>query len=147
MKLHPDLREWVRLCAAHHVEFLIVGGHAVAFHGYPRFTGDLDFLIRPTANNAERAIAALDAFGFGSIGLTREALLSSDTVIQLGRPPNRIDLLTSLSGVETDAAFTRGQAGTLDGLSVTYISRADLLTNKLATGRLKDLADVEALEG
>lgn len=124
---------------------LVVGDHAVAFHGYPRFTGDIDFFVRPTVANAERVLAALADFGFGDVGLDVDALTRPDKVIQLGQPPNRIDLLTSISGVDFNDAWRDRIAADLDGLPVYFIGRHTLLTNKLASGRAKDLADVEAL--
>ncbi|HJL20456.1 MAG TPA: nucleotidyltransferase [Sandaracinaceae bacterium LLY-WYZ-13_1] len=146
MRLQRDLREFVELLNSESVEFLIVGGHAVAFHGYPRYTGDLDFFVRPTLENAEKLIAALETFGFGSMGVTAEVLTEPDKVIQLGRVPNRIDLLTSISGVDFDDAWSTRVAGELDGIPVQYIGRDALLRNKSASGRAKDLGDIEELE-
>ena len=146
MKLQTDLREFVGLLNSRGVEFVIVGGHAVAFHGYPRFTGDIDVLIRPTLDNAARVIAVLHEFGFGDLGLDAPALVEPDKVIQLGRPPNRIDLLTSVSGLDFDEAWGDRVQGELDGLPVWFPSRDALLKNKRAAGRAKDLADVAALD-
>lgn len=145
MKLHKDLREFIALLNSHKVDYLIVGGHAVAFHGYPRFTGDTDFLVRPTAENAQHLIRALDAFGFGGIGLDASTFTQPDKVVQLGRPPNRIDLLTSISGVDFKKAWEGRVDAELDGLPVCFLGRAALLQNKRATGRTKDLDDVEKL--
>ncbi len=145
MKLHKDLREFIGLLNSHGVDYLIVGGHAVAFHGYPRFTGDTDFFVRPTAENAERLMRALDAFGFGDIGLDIGTFTLPDKVVQLGRPPNRIDLLTSISGVGFEAGWESRVAAELDGLPVWFIGREALLQNKRATGRTKDADDIEKL--
>lgn len=146
MKLQRDLREFVELLNSLQVEFIVVGGHAVAFHGHPRFTGDIDFLVAPTPANAARLVEALQRFGFGALGLVADDFLRRDRVIQLGRPPNRIDLLTSISGVEFADAWSGRIAGHLDDLPVSYLGLSDLLQNKRAAGRVKDLADVAKLE-
>ncbi len=144
--LDADLRELLALFTSHRVEFLVVGGHAVAFHGYPRFTEDLDLFVRADSENAARVISALEAFGFGQIGLTVEDFVADDRMIQLGRAPNRVDLLTRLWGVEFDDAWSRRVQGELDNLPVSVLSRADLILNKRATARPQDLADAAALE-
>lgn len=90
MKLQTDLREFIRLLNSRAVEYLIVGGHGVAFHGYPRFTGDIDFFVRPTPDNAARLVVVLGEFGFGQVGLDASTFTQPDKVVQLGRPPNRI---------------------------------------------------------
>ncbi|MBI4818800.1 MAG: nucleotidyltransferase [Deltaproteobacteria bacterium] len=131
-RLQKDLREFIECLNSNGVEYLIVGGFAVAFHGRPRFTGDIDFLVRPTEANAQRVMAALRDFGFSNLSLTPADLTSPGQIVQLGRPPNRIDLLTAISGVPTDEAFARGQASTLDGLPVAFIGRSDLIDNKRA---------------
>ncbi len=146
MKLHRDLREFVELLNSRGVEYVVVGGHAVAFHGHPRFTGDIDFLIAATPDNAARVLGCLASFGFPDLGVTVDDLMRAGQIVQLGRPPNRIDLLTSISGVEFDDAWRTRVAGTLDGLPVAYLGRDALRTNKLASGRAKDLADIEAID-
>jgi hypothetical protein len=145
MEVQPDFSELLELFNAHHVEYMIVGGYALAFHGAPRFTGDLDIFVNPTAANAQRILAALDAFGFTSAGLTSNDFTSPDQVIQLGVPPVRIDLLTSITGVSWDAAWADKTAGRYGDLAVYYIGREQFLANKRATGRTRDLADLEAL--
>ncbi len=146
MKLNSDLREFVELLNSAGVEYLVVGGHAVAFHGYPRFTGDIDFWIRPSADNASRVLQVLEGFGFGGLGLSVADFTTAERVVQLGRPPNRIDLLTSISGVTFDRAWSGRVAGMIDGIPVAFIGRGELLANKRASGRAKDLADLEELE-
>lgn len=146
MKLSDDLSAFVGLLNEHEVEYVVVGGHAVAFHGYPRYTGDIDFLVRPEAANAQRIIDVLDAFGFGQAGLQTDDFLDLDAIVQLGRPPNRIDLLTSISGVSFDEVWNGRVAGELDGHAVTFIGRDALIRNKRASGRTKDLADIEELD-
>jgi hypothetical protein len=146
VKLQQDLREFVELLSSSGVEFIVVGGHAVAFHGYPRFTGDIDFWVRSTPENAERVIAALRAFGFGDVGLSVGDFTRHGSVVQLGRPPNRIDLLTSLSGVDFEEAWESKIAAALDGLPVFFLSLDILLRNKRASGRDKDLVDLKKLQ-
>ena len=128
------------------VEFLVVGGHAVAFHGRPRLTEDLDLFVRPDLANGERIMRALQAFGFGSLGITAADFRADDRVIQLGRAPNRVDLLTKLYGVDFADAWSRRVAARLDDADVWMISREDLIRNKRETGRTQDLADAEFLE-
>ena len=144
-KLQADLREFIVLLNSHGVEYLIVGGHAVAFHGHPRYTGDIDFLIRTTPGNALQVLAALREFGFGSSGIAEQDLLRPGQFIQLGYPPNRIDILTSISGVDFGSAWESRVETLIDELPVHLIGWDDLLRNKRASGRQKDLADVEKL--
>ena len=144
-KLQADLKEFIELLNSHRVEYIIVGGHAVAFHGHPRFTGDIDFFVRITPENAQRLLAVLSDFGFGSLGITERDLLEPKRIVQLGYPPNRIDLLTSISGVDFDSAWESRIESTMDDQPVIIIGWNDLLRNKKAAGRQKDLADVEKL--
>lgn len=143
--LQSDLREFIGLLNSLKVEYLIVGGHAVAFHGHPRFTGDIDFFIRATSENADRVLRVLDAFGFGSLGISAADLTEPGQVVQLGRPPNRIDILTSISGVDFDSAWASRTPADLDGHAVNFIGVDELLKNKQASGRPKDLADAAKL--
>jgi hypothetical protein len=145
VKLQRDLREFIELLNSHSCDYLVVGGHAVAYHGHPRFTGDIDFLLRPSAENAGRVLSVLQAFGFGDLPLGPDDLTIAGRVIQLGRPPNRIDLLTSISGVSFDDAWASRAQGELDGLPVFFLGRQSLLENKRASGRPKDLADIAKL--
>ena len=146
MQLPPDWREFIELLNSTGVEYLVVGGHAVGYHGYPRYTGDMDFFVRADRRNAERIIDALIQFGFDSAGELNAALQKPDSVIQLGLPPNRIDLLTSISGVSFDEAVSDSEKTVMDGVPVTLIGRTTLLRNKRASGRTKDLADAEEIE-
>jgi hypothetical protein len=125
---------------------LIVGGYAVGVHGYPRYTGDLDIWLNPTGPNAERVLRAITDFGFGSFKLTVADLTKVDNVIQFGQPPLRIDLLTSIDGVTFDACYTNRKEVTFDGLAMNFIGYHDLVTNKKATGRHRDLDDVENMD-
>jgi hypothetical protein len=145
MPLSKDLREFIASLNANKVEYLIVGAFAVAYHGVPRYTGDLDVLIRPAPDNVDRLLRALRDFGFGNITLEAADLLAEDHVIQLGVEPNRIDLLTSITGVTFDDAWAARSAGELDGVAVAFIGKDALMRNKEATGRARDLGDIEEL--
>ncbi|MCX7008321.1 MAG: hypothetical protein NTY53_13920 [Kiritimatiellaeota bacterium] len=146
MEIQPDFKELLALFNAHQVDYLIVGGFALAFHGAPRFTGDLDVLVRPHPENAQRVIGALAAFGFNLPGLTVDDFLSPDKVVQLGLPPVRIDLMTSISGVTWAEIAAHKVPGMLGDVPVFYIGRDQFIANKRASGRKKDLADIEALD-
>jgi hypothetical protein len=145
MPLQKDLREFIESLNSHHVEYLIVGAFALGFHGVPRSTGDIDVLVRRSPENASRIEAVLVDFSFASLGLTAADFINADQVIQLGHPPNRVDLLTSITGVEFDEAWAERVAANLHGVPVHFISRQCLIRNKQATGRTQDLADLEAL--
>lgn len=145
MKLDKDLREFIELLNSLRVDYIVVGGHAVAFHGHPRFTGDIDFLARPSHENSERLINVIREFGFADFRLSPDDFTQPNSIVQLGQPPNRIDLLTSISGVDFDEAWDSKIAGELDGLPVFYLGWDSLLKNKRASGRAKDLADVSKL--
>ena len=145
MEVQPDFKELLALFNDHRVSYLIVGGYALAFHGAPRFTGDLDIFIKPDHENASRIVAALDAFGFASLGLTESDFEQSDQVIQLGVAPVRIDLITTITGVSWDEAFAGKVVSSYGDVPVHYIGRQQFVLNKRATGRKRDLADLEAL--
>ena len=144
MQLSPDLREFIGLLNSRDVEYVIVGAHSLAYHGRPRYTGDLDILVRPSPANASKVAAVLRDFGFAD--LVEEADLTKlEQIVQLGRAPNRIDLLTSLSGVGLDEIFETKIATQLDDLPVPVLSKELLIRNKRAVGRPQDLADLDAL--
>jgi hypothetical protein len=145
MEVQPDFKELLALFNDHRVSYLIVGGYALAFHGAPRFTGDLDIFIKPDHENASRIVAALDAFGFASLGLTESDFEQPDQVIQLGVAPVRIDLITTITGVSWDDAFAGKVVSSYGDVPVHYIGRQQFVLNKRATGRKRDLADLEAL--
>jgi hypothetical protein len=145
MNLPKDLREFVELLNALDVRFMIVGAFAMAHHGHPRYTGDLDIFVEKSQENAKRILRALNDFGFADIGLTEEDFARKDQVVQLGIAPNRIDILTFLSGVSFEEAWPLRELGELGEISVPYISRALLKRNKSATGRPQDLADLQHL--
>ena len=146
MVLNPDFREFVALLNAHKVRYLVVGGHAVAAHGHPRYTEDLDVWVECTVANARRIMKVLDEFGFQSLGLAEQDFAEPDNVIQLGYPPARIDMLTGISGVTFDECFPHGIRVEYDGLSLPFIGLECLKRNKRATGRHQDLGDLENLE-
>jgi hypothetical protein len=145
MALTKDSLEFIGCLRSNNVDFLIVGALAVSWHGFPRYSGDIDFFVRPTPENASLLIAALAQFGFGGLGIAVDDLSREDRVIQLGVAPNRIDLMTSISGVSFDEAWQTRVPASLDGVEVNIISREALLRNKRASGRPKDLIDVDAL--
>lgn len=145
MALHADWREFLSLLNRNKVRFVIVGAHALAAHGQPRFTGDLDVLVDATKANAERVIAALSAFGFGSLKISATDLDHPGMVVRLGQPPVGIDILTSISGVSFATAWKNRLMTTLGGVRVAVLSQRDFIRNKRAAGRTKDLLDVALL--
>jgi Aminoglycoside-2''-adenylyltransferase len=147
MEVQKDFRELLELFTTHNVEYMIVGGYALAFHGAPRYTGDLDIFIRPDAINARRILRALEEFGFESVGFTAADFEKPDTVIQLGVPPVRVDIITSLTGISWETAFANRVQGRYGNVPVQYIGREQFIRNKRSIGRLKDLADIEAIGG
>jgi hypothetical protein len=144
--LNQDFKEFIQLLNENRVRYLVVGGYAVALHGHPRYTKDIDIWIESTTENATKVINVLDQFGFGSLGLRAEDFLVLDQIVQLGYPPNRIDLLTSLPGVDFDSCYTARVQVRMDELDVNFIDLRNLKISKRATGRLQDLADLESLE-
>ncbi len=145
MEVQQDFKELLELLNANRVEYVLVGAHALAYHGAPRYTGDLDLYVRPTPENAGRILEALSGFGFGSLGLSRDDFVQPDQVIQLGQPPVRVDLVTSISGVSWEEVSEHAIEDRFGNITVRYIGRNELLKNKRAIGRKKDLADLEAL--
>lgn len=145
MEVQPDFRDLLELFNRHQVEFMLVGGYALAFHGVPRYTGDMDVFVRVSAKNAMRIMAALNEFGFGSAGLATEDFLKENMVVQLGVPPVRVDIVTSLTGISWEEAYSNKVQGKYGNVPVFYIGRQEFISNKKATGRHKDLADLEAL--
>jgi hypothetical protein len=124
---------------------MVVGGYALASYGHPRYTGDIDVWVNQTKPNINKLIDALNAFGFASLGLKESDFLEYEAVVQLGYPPTRIDLLTAIDGVLFADCFERKSMATIDGIDIAVIDIDDFKTNKLAAGRMKDLADLESL--
>lgn len=145
MDLAPDFDEFCALLTAREVEFVVVGAHALAFHGSPRFTGDLDILIRPTADNAQRVLAAIADFGFPTAPLTVAAIVGGTKVIEMGVAPVQIHVMSQVDGVTWDEVWESRAMGPFGSRAVAFIGRAAFLRNKRAAGRPKDLADVDAL--
>ncbi|MEW5768617.1 MAG: hypothetical protein AB1797_13585 [bacterium] len=146
MEAQQDFKELLALFNAHAVEYVIVGAYALAFYGAPRYTGDMDIYVRPGEANAGRIMAVLKEFGFGSVGLSGQDFIEPDKVVQLGYPPVRVDLMTSISGVSWEEAFGHRVSGEYGDVPVFYIGREDFLRNKRACGRKKGAADLEALD-
>ena len=146
--MNRDFLDFLSALVRTHARFLVVGAHAMAAHGVPRATGDLDVWVQPDPRNAERVWAALLEFGapVQALGVSKTDLIAPNTVFQMGVPPQRIDLLTSVTGVDFDDAWSTKRLHLVDTLEVPFLGRTSLLQNKRATGRAKDLVDVEILE-
>ncbi|MDP3580838.1 MAG: hypothetical protein Q8S39_02815 [Ignavibacteria bacterium] len=145
MVLHQDFKELLKLLNENKVEYLVIGSFALAFHGSPRNTGDIDIWINISKENAQRMEKTLIDFGVGSLGRNKKDFLEEGSVIQIGVPPVRIDFLTSISGVDFLEAYKNKEKIVLDGEEVFYLSKIDFIKYKRASGRLKDLADIEAI--
>ena len=145
MEVQQDFRNLLELFNKHEVDYIIVGAYALGFHGAPRYTGDLDVLVRPDPINARSIMQALREFGFGSVGLTAADFEEEGKIVQLGFPPVRIDIITSITGVSWEQARSGRVEGRFGELIVHYIGRDDFISNKRALGRKKDIADIEAV--
>ena len=142
----PDFREFVELLNQHNVHYLVTGGYAVGVYGHPRYTGDLDFWVEASPQNGEKLVKVFEKFGLSSFKLTPEDFIKPEQIIQIGYPPFRIDVITSIDGVEFDLAYKNKNVITVDDIPVDFISLEDLKKNKLASGREKDLEDLRKLE-
>jgi predicted nucleotidyltransferase len=145
MVLNKDFKEFIKLLNENDVKYLIVGGYAVGFHGYPRYTKDLDIWLLVSEVNAQKVLESLKMFGFGNVGLIKEDFLKTDEFVQLGYPPNRIDIVTSCDGVEFNKCFEEKIETVIDGVNMYFINLENLKKNKKATGRPQDLADLDNL--
>ena len=145
-RLPSDFKEFLQLLHAHEVDYLLVGGYAVAYYGYPRATADMNIWVAMTPSNAARLVAALDAFGFGPPEVREDLFLKDNQSIRMGVPPLRIELLTTIAGVEFDGCYSRRHADNFDGIAVNLIALDDLRRNKRAAGRPRDLDDLEHLQ-
>lgn len=143
--LNQDFKEFIQSLNDNGVRYLVVGGYAVALHGHPRYTKDLDVWLEMSPANSAQMIKALEDFGFGSLGLKEEDFLVADQVIQLGQPPSRIDLLVTVSGVDFAACYDSRLTVEVDGVAITFIDLESLRKNKQASGRPQDLADLASL--
>jgi hypothetical protein len=145
MEVQKDFKEFLALLNAHEVDFMIVGGYALAYHGAPRYTGDIDVFVKPDSKNAQRIIEVLKEFGFSSLELSIDDFQNENNVVQLGLPPVRIDIITSISGVSWEQADATKEPGLYGNVPVNYIGKKQYIANKKAIGRAKDIADIEAL--
>ncbi len=146
--LNEDFRDFLRDLLAEGVEFMVVGAYALAFHGVPRATGDIDILVRPSPENAVHVVRALTRFGtpIAAAGVTEADFVRPGVVYQIGLPPRRIDVLTEINGVGFDEAWASRASAAFDDETVFFLGREVLIRNKRSTGRTKDLADAESLE-
>ncbi|NUN64152.1 hypothetical protein HCU40_05150 [Pseudanabaena biceps] len=144
--LNQDFKEFIQLLNDNQVKYLVIGGYAVAVHGHPRYTKDIDIWIEISEENAQKLVTALTQFGFESLGLTSEAFQTPNQIIQLGYPPNRIDLITNPDGIDFQTCYDSKIEVTLNDVPVKFINLDNLKKNKLASGRLQDLADLEKLQ-
>lgn len=145
INLPPDFKDFLKLLNAHQVEYLLIGGYAVAYHGYPRATADMDIWIAIHPQNAKKLVTTLNAFGLDLPELTPEIFLASEQIIRMGVPPVRIEIATTISGVDFAECHAARLVDVLDGIEVNLISLAHLKANKKAAGRHKDLDDLENL--
>ncbi|HXB39075.1 MAG TPA: nucleotidyltransferase [Bacteroidia bacterium] len=145
--LSQDFKEFVQLLIKHKVQYLIVGGYAVGVHGHPRYTGDLDIWLNPTLDNAENILKTVNEFGFSSFKLTVSDFTKENNIIQMGYPPLRIDLLTHIDGVHFNECFVNRKEVEIDDLLLNFIGYKDLIVNKKASGRLRDIDDINNLDG
>jgi len=145
IELHQDFKDFLRLLSSHKVEYLIVGGYAVGYHGYPRATGDMDIWVAVNESNAQKAAKVLSDFGMPIEAVSSELFLERDKIIRMGVPPVRIEVITGASGVDFTECYSQREVIDIDGIPVNFISLKDLKANKQATGRHKDLEDLDHL--
>ncbi|MBF8283549.1 MAG: hypothetical protein A2W37_13250 [Chloroflexi bacterium RBG_16_63_12] len=143
--LPNDFKEFLQSLNAERVEYLLIGGYAVGYYGYPRYTADIDFWIARRQDNAERVVKALKQFGFDMPENELALFMRERSVARMGVPPMRIEITNHIDGVQFDECYARRVVDKIDGVQVSLISLDDLKTNKRAVGRLKDLADLENL--
>ena len=146
MVLNKDFREFIQSLNDNKVRYLVVGGYAVGFHGYPRYTKDLDIWIACDRKNAERIIQALRDFGFDSAGLKASDFLAKNEFVQLGYPPNRIDIITSCEGLDFDECYSKKIEINVEGLNADFIDLDSLVRNKKTVGKPQDIADLDNLK-
>jgi hypothetical protein len=145
--LNEDFSELLALFAAHDVRYMVIGGFAVAFHGHPRYTKDIDLWIDNSPENAKKVLDCLALFGFASLGLKVEDFTSGDAVVQLGYPPRRIDLITGIEGLCFSEVYSAHETMVIGNVAVRYVDLQGLIQTKRIAGRLQDLADIEKLGG
>ncbi|GAB3938336.1 nucleotidyltransferase [Mucilaginibacter myungsuensis] len=145
MNFEKDFQDFVHLLNEYHIDYMVVGGYALAFHGQPRHTGDLDIWIAISESNANKMVSVLRDFGLASLGLEKSDFLDQGLITQLGYPPLRIDILNEIDGVTFNEAYLNKQVFDVDGLKISYIGLDDLIKNKLSSGRRQDITDVVTL--
>jgi hypothetical protein len=145
-QLNRNFLDFIGLLDAKGVDYLVVGGYAVALHGFPRYTGDIDFFVAVDERNASAMVEVFEAFGFGDIGIEAGDFLLPDFVVEIGREPRKIRVLTGIDGVAFGECYSRRVIAEISGKNVGFISREDLIKNKIASGRPKDRIDVSELE-
>jgi len=145
IELHPDFKDFLRLLSSHDVRYLLVGGYAVGYHGYPRATGDMDIWIELSESNSKKVISAFRDFGMPNEAISEDLFMEENKVIRMGVPPVRLEVITSASGVAFDECYSNREVIEIDGIPINFISLQDLKKNKRAAGRHKDLEDIEHL--
>ncbi|SPD73982.1 conserved hypothetical protein [uncultured Desulfobacterium sp.] len=145
IELHPDFKDFLRLLTFHDVRYLLVGGYAVGYHGYPRATGDMDIWIELSEQNSKRVVSAFRDFGMSDQSISEGLFLEKNKVIRMGVPPVRIEVITGASGVDFEKCYSNREVVEIDGILLSFISLQDLKKNKQAAGRHKDLEDLEHL--
>ena len=146
MELARDFSEFIDLLNKHELDYLVVGGYALGFHGRPRYTGDLDIWIDISERNAAKMVQVIDDFGFATLGLEKEDFLQKGYITQIGYPPLRIDILNDIDGVVFKEAYKNKLVIDIEGIEVNYIGYNDLILNKEASGRNKDITDIKSLK-
>jgi len=145
IELHPDFKDFLRFLNSHSVRYLIVGGYAVGYHGYPRATGDMDIWIEISESNAKKVTAAFHDFGLSDESISENLFLEKNRVIRMGEPPVRLEVITTASGVNFNECFSNREVIEIDGIPANFIALEDLKKNKHAAGRYKDMDDLEHL--
>ena len=145
IELHPDFKEFLRLLNSHNARYLLVGGYAVGYHGYPRATGDMDIWIEMSESNSKKVASAFRDFGMADEAISESLFLEKNKVIRMGVPPVRLEVITSASGIAFDECYSNREVINIDGIPINFISLQDLKKNKRAAGRYKDLEDLKHL--
>ena len=145
IELHPDFKDFLRLLNSHDVRYLLVGGYAVGYHGYPRATGDMDIWIELSESNSKKVYSAFRDFGMLNESISESLFLEKNKVVRMGVPPVRLEIITSASGVAFDECYSNREVIEIDGIPINFISLQDLKKNKRAAGRHKDLEDIDHL--
>ena len=145
IELHPDFKDFLKLLNFHDVRYLLVGGYAVGYHGYPRATGDMDIWIELSELNSKKVVSAFRDFGMPDEAVSEGLFLETNKVIRMGEPPVRLEVITGASGIDFKECFSNREVLEIDGIPINFISLEDLKKNKRAAGRHKDLEDLEHL--